>query len=179
MRIHFVDINPAVTDALRDSFRNHPEVEIQCDDLLEVARHCVISPANSYGFMDGGIDAAYLEFFGLKIQTAVQAAIARRPEGNLPVGAAVVVRTGHAHIPYLIAAPTMATPGEAPASHAGRALRAALRMVDAHPELGEDIYCPGLATCVGRADPREAAESMLAAYEHWLATSAQRKETEN
>lgn len=50
-----------------------------------MAEHCVVSPANSYGFMDGGIDAAYRSFFGLQIERTVQEAVARRPEGRLPV----------------------------------------------------------------------------------------------
>jgi O-acetyl-ADP-ribose deacetylase (regulator of RNase III) len=173
MRLHFADINPSVTHALGDCFRLYPEVEILCANLVAVAKHCVVSPANSYGFMDGGIDAAYLAYFGPGIQTAVQSAIARRPEGYLPVGAAVAVKTGDGPIPYLIAAPTMETPGEVPASYAGRALRAVLRLVDAHPELGEDIYCPGLTTLTGRTDPMEAAQSMADAYRHWLVSSGQ------
>lgn len=167
MRLHFVDINPRVTDALRESFSAHPEIEVLCADLLSVAKHCIVSPANSFGFMDGGIDAAYLAFFGLPLQQKVQAAIARRPEGMLPVGASLVVKTGNERIPYLIVAPTMETPGEVPATHAGRALRAVLRLADAHPEITTDIYCPGLATFTGRADPQEAAQNMLEAYKHW------------
>jgi O-acetyl-ADP-ribose deacetylase (regulator of RNase III) len=168
MKLRFVDINPLVAEALAESFSSHPEVEVRSGDILEEARHCLVSPANSFGFMDGGIDASYTAFFGLKLQSAVQAAISRRPEGMLPVGAALVVRTGHERIPFLIVAPTMETPGEVPASHAGRALRAVLRLMDAHPETGEDVYCPGLATHTGRVAPREASQSMLAAYEDWL-----------
>ena len=147
-------------------------MEILCADIVDVARHCVVSPANSYGFMDGGIHAAYLACFGPTIQTAVQSAIARRPEGHLPIGAAVAVRTGHPSIPFLIAAPTMETPGEVPASYAGRALRAVQRLMDAHPELGEDVYCPGLTTLTGRTDPKEAAQSIAEAYTHWRAAGS-------
>lgn len=171
MRLHFMDVNPAVTEALAEAFRAHPEVEVACDDILRVARHCVVSPANSQGFMDGGIDSAYLAFFGLALQERVLDAIARRPEGFLPVGASVAVATGHANIPFLIVAPTMETPEEVPASHAGRALRAVLREVDRNPRLAEDVYCPGLTTHVGCVSPVEAAESMAAAYEFWKRTS--------
>ena len=45
--------------------------------------------------MDGGIDFAYLDFFGLQIQSAVQDAITWRPNGMLPVGSCEIVRTGH------------------------------------------------------------------------------------
>ncbi len=173
MRLHFVDINPAVSLALAQAFQSHPEVEISCANILEVARHCVVSPANSFGFMDGGMDAAYTAFFGIGLQGAVQSAIARRPEGMLPVGAALAVQTGHPVIPFMIVAPTMEVPEDVPASHAGRALRAVLRLLDREPLLAEDVvYCPGLATHVGRVPPQEAAESMVAAYRHWRESRA-------
>jgi O-acetyl-ADP-ribose deacetylase (regulator of RNase III) len=114
MKLHFVDINPEVVCALEDAFRNHPEVEILCGDILQHAVHCVVSPANSFGYMDGGIDAAYLRFFGSQLQSRVQDAIQRRPEGLLPVGAALAVTTGHDRIPFMIVAPTMTFPHPMP-----------------------------------------------------------------
>lgn len=168
MQLHFVDNNPAVASALKEAFARHPEVGVICGDMLEHARDCVVSPANSYGYMDGGIDAAYAGFFGPQLLVVVQAAIHRRPEGMLPVGAALAVATGHARIPWMIVAPTMEMPEEVPASHAGRALRAALRLIDSEPKLDCHIFCPGLATWVGRVSPVDAAASMLSAYEHWL-----------
>jgi O-acetyl-ADP-ribose deacetylase (regulator of RNase III) len=132
-----------------------------------VARHALVSPANSYGFMDGGIDAAYSAFFGPRVQADVQEAINRRPEGYLPVGASLAIRTGHARVPFLIVAPTMHTPEEVPAASCYRALRAVLRLADAETELAQDIYCPGLATGTGRVPAAEAAREMFRAYEDW------------
>lgn len=83
---------------------------VQQGELLSLAENTVVSPANSSGFMDGGIDRAFVAFFGSQLQERVQDTIIRRPEGHLPVGASVVVRTGHARIPYLIVAPTMLGP---------------------------------------------------------------------
>ena len=80
--------------ALMAAFAGHEDVEILCGDILALASRCVISPANSFGYMDGGMDAAYYQFFGPSIQSTVQTAIQRRPEGMLPVGAALAVSTG-------------------------------------------------------------------------------------
>lgn len=168
MVLHFVDINPAVAEALACAFEPHPEVRVTCANILSVASHCLVSPANSAGYMDGGIDAAYLRFFGPAIQSEVQSAIQRRPEGRLPVGAALTVATRHPRIPFFIVAPTMEVPEEVPASHAGRALRAVLRLADADSRLRPEIYCPGLGTGVGHVLPEATAASMVAAYEHWL-----------
>src|SRR5687768_17246288 len=102
MRLYLVDINGHLVNAWAEAFAQFPEVSVQQGDLLAVAENCVVSPANSYGFMDGGIDAAYRAFFGPQIERTVQDAVTRRPEGHLPVGASLVVRTGHARIPFLI-----------------------------------------------------------------------------
>ena len=84
-QLRFVDINPAVVDSLRTAFAAFPEVEVSLGDILDVARVSIVSPANSQGFMDGGIDRVYTEFFGLGPQTELQSAIARREDGLLPV----------------------------------------------------------------------------------------------
>jgi len=167
MRLHFVDTDPDVAQALRRAFAGVDDVVCEDGDILAVARTALVSPANSYGFMDGGIDAAYSAFFGPRLQAAVQEAINRRPEGYLPVGASLAVRTGHARIPLLIVAPTMHTPEEVPRENSYRAMRAVLRLVDAEPALCSEVFCPGLATGTGHVSPSDAADQMFRAYADW------------
>jgi O-acetyl-ADP-ribose deacetylase (regulator of RNase III) len=69
----------------------------------------VVSPANSYGFMDGGIDAPYMNHFGHEIQSRVRRQIYDH-HGELLVGVADIVETSHETIPFVIAAPTMRVP---------------------------------------------------------------------
>lgn len=107
MKLHLVDLNLSLVEAWQNHFKPYPEVSIHHCDILSVAEHCIVSPANSHGFMDGGIDLHYRNFFGSQIERTVQSAIQRRPEGLLPVGAALVVGTGHDRIPYMIVAPTV------------------------------------------------------------------------
>src|SRR5258708_27880441 len=149
MNLHLVDLEGDIVSAWLEAFAHFPEVRIHCGDLFAIARHCVVSPANSYGFMDGGIDAAYRSFFGHQIERTVQEAVTRRPEGHLPVGASIVVRTGHARMPYLIVAPTMTVPEKVESGNCYRAMRAILRVVGSNSEVGRDVYCPGLGTGVG------------------------------
>lgn len=167
LRLHLVDIDPGVADALKDAFAAFPEVVAIHGDIVRVARHLVISPANSHGFMDGGVDRAYARFFGLDVVRRVRDAVLQRPEGHLPVGAALAIPTGHPTIAYLILAPTMETPEHVPATNAYRALRAALRLLNTHPELFGDWFCPGLTTLVGAVNPRDAATEMAEAYNDW------------
>ena len=48
----------------------------------------MVSPASSFGIMDGGLDAAIQDVLGFAIQQRVQRVIVDRHHGELPVGAA-------------------------------------------------------------------------------------------
>lgn len=85
-------------------------VEIQRGSILEVDCDAVVSPANSFGFMDGGIDALYMDYFGPEIQMIVRRHIYEHHGGELIVGNADVVNTSNKTIPFLIVAPTMRVP---------------------------------------------------------------------
>ena len=161
MKLHLVDADAAVAAALQAAFAPFPEVDVGHGDLLSVAEHCVVPPANSYGFMDGGFDRELLSFFGPQVQGRVQDAIAQRPEGLLPVGASLLVRTGHQRIPFLLVAPTMVLPEQVESFHAYRAMRALLRV---DPASFPHVFCPGLATGVGGVSLVAAAEQMARAY---------------
>lgn len=41
-------------------------------DILSLGVTAVVSPANSFGFMDGGLDALYTSFFGPQLQQRLQ-----------------------------------------------------------------------------------------------------------
>ena len=168
MPIHLVDSDRDVAQALQAAFASYPEVLVAEGDILALARVCLVSPANSYGFMDGGIDAQYTAFFGLRPQTELQEHIARRPEGELPVGSSIVVRTGHQRIPYMICAPTMITPGPVPKHNAFYAMAAVLNAIARNRESLTDVFCPGLCTGTGRVSPADAAGEMAHAYAKWL-----------
>lgn len=164
MKLHLIDSDSEVAAALQTAFSRFPEVEVRHGDLLAVAEHCVVSPANSYGFMDGGFDRDLASFFGPQIERRVQEAVAQRPEGFLPVGASVLIHTGHHRIPYLLLAPTMTLPEYVEPSHAYRAMRAILRVSRSDGPACAHVFCPGLATGVGGVRPSDAAAQMAQAY---------------
>lgn len=87
-----------------------PFVSIHRGSILDLKCDAVVSPANSFGFMDGGIDAMYTERFGAKVQQRLQHAIAHKHQGELLVGAAEIIETDDIDIRFLIAAPTMRVP---------------------------------------------------------------------
>ena len=168
VRLVLVDSNPDVALALAEAFKTTPEVEVIAGELLQHAEGTIVSPANSQGFMDGGIDAAFATFFGPSLERAVRDAIAARPEGYLPVGASVIVATGHERIRYVIVAPTMMSPEWVEPQNAYRAMRAVLRVVVQLPVPDRQIWSPGLGTGVGGVEPADAAREMAAAYGDWL-----------
>ena len=120
---------------------------------------CMVTAGNSFGMMDGGIDATTNHRFG-KIEPRVQAAIAAAPwRGELPVGAAIVLDAGptdeHRRFSYLCYAPTMRTPSACPRSiNAYLAMRGALVACAAseHAGLIRTIAVPLLCHGVGRMD---------------------------
>lgn len=166
MELHLVDQNPAVVTAWQTSFANVEGVFIHYGDILLIAEEAIDSPANSYGYMDGGIDDLYIKFFGLKIQTILHKVIEKRSEGYLPVGCAETIKTDHHRIPYLIAAPTMVTPEAIPSNNCFYAMIAILNLASQYPHIGK-IFCPGLGTGVGCVEPNLAAQEMLVAFNKW------------
>jgi O-acetyl-ADP-ribose deacetylase (regulator of RNase III) len=169
VKLTLVDFDGDVAEALVIAFARHPEVTVMHGDLLAVAENTVVSPANGYGFMDGGIDSAYSVALP-GVERLVREAIARRAEGHLPVGAAILVPVAHERIQYMIAASTMLMPEAVDGDNAYRAMRAILRIAAANPERVHSIYCPGLCTGVGMVPAANAAAAMEAGYADWLTT---------
>jgi O-acetyl-ADP-ribose deacetylase (regulator of RNase III) len=107
MKILIRDTDPAVIAALKAGLGNQQsEILAMVGSITDVEVSALVSPANGFGFMDGGIDLVYSSFFGPELQQRLQDRISHRPTCELLVGEAVIVETAHPKIPFLIAAPT-------------------------------------------------------------------------
>jgi O-acetyl-ADP-ribose deacetylase (regulator of RNase III) len=168
MELWLVDQNTELVNAWKQVFSDLPNVFVQPGDILSIAENAIVSPANSLGMMDGGIDLAYLNRFGLGMQQRLFDAIAEQPDRLLPVGAAVLIETGDSKIPFLISAPTMKTPEPVPKANAFFAMSAALMVAERHEAKIQKLFCPGLATGIGCVAPIDAANEMANAYRKWL-----------
>lgn len=184
--VHLRDLAMPLAEAWRREFAGIPSVHVSCgdifsnktgqvgiDDPIDVKADAIVSPANSFGFMDGGIDAVYTYQFGEGLQQRLQAVIEQDFAGELPVGAAVVVPTMHKDIPWCISAPTMRVPREvAETVNAYLAFRAALLAVIAHNASGlapiKTVLCPGLGTAIGRMPVARCARQMRCAWDRVL-----------
>ena len=89
---------------------NIENVKIHHGSFFDVKCDAIVSPGNSFGFMEYGLDLEILEYFGGHVQERLQKLIQTRHHGELLVGTAEVVDTDHFEVPYLIAAPTMRVP---------------------------------------------------------------------
>lgn len=156
------------------TFANTP-VEAVTSDIVQAAQGSAwVSPANSFGWMDGGLDWTIRQAYdraGCDITALVQAAIRDQAGGELPVGQALIVPTPNTPYTHLIVAPTMRTPRPAfwtlNAYLAFRAILLTVRRWKArHPEDPmAAVYCPGLATGVGKMPSKRCARQMRAAWD--------------
>jgi O-acetyl-ADP-ribose deacetylase (regulator of RNase III) len=159
------DTNPEVVMAFMQAFGAYEGVTFGSGNILQARIDSIVSPANSFGFMDGGIDLAYRNFFGLGIQRVVQSVIQDRYGGELPVGSAFLAPTNHQRITHMIVAPTMKTPRNIVGTdNVYQATKAALLCAqEANPPL-ERLGVPGMGTGVGGMDSFDAAGQMLKAF---------------
>lgn len=174
MKLILVAPNPSLYAAFQEHFHYLPNVEIVNNYFEELSEYdCLVSPANSFGLMDGGMDAAITRYFGNSLMVTVQQRILEEYLGEQPVGTSLIVETGHSKHPFLAHTPTM----RVPMSIAGTdisyvAMWAMLLAVRQHnrlqAQLIETVACPGLGTGIGRVPYHEAARLMALAYDHFV-----------
>jgi len=165
MKITLVDHGQDLARAWRRAFEDIEEVEVVEDDYFEHPADAMVSPANSFGIMDGGLDLAIRNSLGLEVQRRVQRAIVEQHHGELPVGSAVAVETGDPRWPWLIAAPTMRVPEQvANTVNAYLAFRAVLLACTTRPI--RSLVCCGLGTGIGGMDANRCAVQMRMAFRH-------------
>lgn len=173
-RLILVDPNPLLCASFKKQFDSLPGVEIVVGYFEELpAFDCMVSAANSFGLMDGGVDLAIIRYFGISLQERVQERILQEYRGEQSVGTSFIIETGHPKHPFLAHTPTMRIPMEiARTDNVYRAMWAMLLAVDRHNQTSESrietVACPGLGTATGKVPYGEAAYQMALAYHHYL-----------
>ena len=166
MHYLLIDQNPKMVSAWRDFFGEEENIKILEGDLTTVTCDAIVSPANSFGFMDGGVDYAISTRLGWELQSELQKIIKELPEGELIVGKALILETGDELIPYLVSSPTMRVPMSFNIStsiNAYLAMKATLIETKNHPKINF-VAIPGFCTGVGKMHPQIAARQMYQAY---------------
>ncbi len=129
-------------------------------DITCLSVDAVVSPANSFGFMDGGVDLGYSHTMGWQVQGRLQKRIKALPCQELLVGQALSVRTGYKKIPWLIAAPTMRVPCRLP-DGLPVYLAARAATIEAVRIGAASVAFPGLGTGTGGVPYEIAARLMI------------------
>lgn len=115
LKIYIVDMDGFTCKALARAFDDVPNVEIVHADIKRFFREhrdtidCLVSPANAFGYMTGGYDAALSEILGWDFQEKVQDYIKENFYGEQGVGTSFIIKTDLPNL-SLIHTPTMQYP---------------------------------------------------------------------
>jgi O-acetyl-ADP-ribose deacetylase (regulator of RNase III) len=170
-RLILADPKTALCEAWASAFQSHPEVEVFNGRFEQIpAFDCMVSAANSFGLMDGGVDPAITNYFGDSLQARVQEVILESYNGEQPIGTSFIVETGHPAHPFLAHTPTMRVPmpivGTDNVYLAMKAMLQAVKDFNASGARIQTVVCPGLGTATGRVPLAEAARQMALAYHY-------------
>lgn len=181
LNIILTALDHALADAWQRYCGNFPGVTVHRGDIFDVSADALVSPANSFGFMDGGIDMAYSARFGWQVQERLQDIIRTKHCGELLVGQAEIVETEAPAFPFIIAAPTMRVPHVLGYTvNPYLAARAVLLLIKhgvfesgafvGHPisDVIHTVAFPGLGTGVGRVGPNMCAHQVRVALDEVL-----------
>jgi O-acetyl-ADP-ribose deacetylase (regulator of RNase III) len=173
MRLHLVSLDRAFVASARELFGHHATVEY-CDIAsVPYDNTAFVSPANSLGIMDGGIDLVLSRDMFPGCEEHVQTMIHRLGERPyLHVGSALWLRVGPATA--LIVAPTMFMPHDvADTQNAYWAFLATLMAADRIEKTTggavNTLVCTSLCCGVGRMDPEESAIQLRQAWDDFHA----------
>jgi O-acetyl-ADP-ribose deacetylase (regulator of RNase III) len=115
LKIFFVDMDPVKCWLLEREFQDYTNVSVHHADIKRFFSEnrnevdCLVSPANAYGLMTGGYDAALSDILGWDFQEKVQKYIKDHFYGEQGVGTSFYIETDIPGI-SLIHTPTMQYP---------------------------------------------------------------------
>lgn len=123
-------------------------------DITRLSCDAIVNPANSFGYMGGGVAGAIKRAGGIEIE---QEAVSKAP---IQVGSAVETTAGSLPCRYVIHAPTMEQPAmRTNEEKIRKATKAAFLIAK---KLGvKRIAFPGMGTGVGGVKPKDAARAMM------------------
>jgi len=177
MHLNLVDTNVEVIAAWHQVFADVPQITVHHSSIFDYPADALVSPANSFGYMNGGLDFAISKHLGWQLEKDLQQIIREKYYGELLIGQAEILPIGSAQFPYLIAAPTMRTPMTITRGpNVYQAMKAILVLLRygklATGELVsakvQRIAIPGLGTGIGQVRPLVCARQMRLAWEDVL-----------
>ena len=171
LSVYFVDCNVEVISAYADKFKTVGDCRFVIGNILSQDRGCLVSPANSYGNMSGGIDRQYRDYFGPELEQRLRVYIDNLHGRKLKIGNAQIVPTNDDKFPYIIFCPTVEKPSELTTGENVRkaaiaifrqAVRYNFKVKEA--DKIDRLLIPGFGTDMAGLDPHISAKEMYLAY---------------
>jgi len=171
----FADPNQSLIKALKQEFEPYSRVGTHIGRFEDVPFDCVVSPANSFGLMDGGVDEAITMYFGQQMMDRVQEKVIEHFAGEQPVGTSMIVRgteIDDPNVKFVAHTPTMMIPMNiGHTTNVYMAFKSMLLAVEAHNKNHSEypiniVVCPGMGTGAGRVPYLRAASAMREAYQN-------------
>lgn len=97
VKFHLCDINKEIVDEWKLYFEGFENFKVYNCDILEIPIskdniNAIVSPANSFGDLQGGIDLIYYKYFGYNLEERLQEIIIKEKFGELIVGDAIILQ---------------------------------------------------------------------------------------
>ncbi|RZK92149.1 MAG: phage tail protein, partial [Hymenobacter sp.] len=83
MHLQLIDTNQDVVTAWEQVFADVPQVSIHCGSIFDYPADALVSPANSFGYMNGGLDFAISKHLGWHLEKDLQRLIREKHYGEL------------------------------------------------------------------------------------------------
>jgi O-acetyl-ADP-ribose deacetylase (regulator of RNase III) len=180
-----VDLQPELCNEFRIAFEGVEKVSVVDGRFEDVEFDCIVSAANSFGLMDGGVDGAITMYFGNQMMNRVQNKIIEDYHGEQPVGTSFIIRGNEEwndrHNKYVAHTPTMRVPMNIRTTeNVYQAMKAMLLEVNNFNKLVDSgkmpeyvnrintVACTGLGTFCGEVPFNKAAKDMRMAYNNFM-----------
>ena len=176
LKITLFSNNPELCEYWQNDFEHERNVAVCNTDYYDLPKHdCIVSPANSYGIMDGGLDLLIRDELGVHVQDRVQWHINRHFNGCQPIGTSIIVEAFQTfdeirskRFKFLAHTPTMQYPQNIQGSlNTMHSFCAALMTVNQRPNISS-VACSGMGAGVGEVPPNEVSKQMHLAYKLYL-----------
>jgi len=172
LKIHFVDCSNYACYCMENAFEGVSNIEVIHKDVKRFFFEnygnidCLVSPANAFGIMSGGYDAALSDILGWDFQKVVQQYIKDNFYGEQVVGTSFIIKTPIPKV-KLIHTPTMRYPSrianDAIIYHCMRST-----LICALKNDVKSIVIPLFGCATGGVDARIVAKRMKEAYDQIL-----------
>lgn len=172
LQIIILSLNKGVCIELQKLFNKNKNVTIVNNDIESFFQanqnriDCLVSPANSYGMMDGSYDKALTNILGIECENKVQSIIKKYFLGEQPICTSFIIDTPINGV-KLIHTPTMRVPSVIKEPeivyHCTRST-----LICALENDVKTIVLPAFGNAVGEVDSKTCAQYMYNAYKQIL-----------